>query len=258
MQKNKTSFYQGQSGRESEAPKLQRIVALVPAAGSGSRFGASQPKQLSTVLGVPMITLSVNILLEHPAVQAVYVVLAQQDTTTESVLPAHPKLQTLKVGGNSRQASVCNGLEAIISREEGAWVMVHDAARPGLTHAMLDRLIAIAIDHPVGGILAMPVSDTLKRACVEDIREGSQTPNIEKTISRAGLWAAQTPQMFRCPDLLRALKKAQESATEVTDEASAMEAIGLQPCLVMGSLRNWKVTYATDLKMVETLMRLDI
>jgi 2-C-methyl-D-erythritol 4-phosphate cytidylyltransferase len=258
MQKNKTSFYQSQTDHSPEDPKGPRFIALVPAAGSGSRFGASQPKQLSSILGKPMIQLSVTTLLEHPALQAVYVVLAPQDAVVESVLPQHAKLRILKVGGSTRQASVCNGLEALADQEDGAWVLVHDAARPGLTHAMLDRLIAIAADHPVGGILALPVSDTLKRANADDLRDGSQTPDIEKTISRAGLWAAQTPQMFRYSDLLRALKKANESGIDVTDEASAMEAIGLQPCLVMGSLRNWKVTYATDLKMVETLMKLDI
>jgi 2-C-methyl-D-erythritol 4-phosphate cytidylyltransferase len=233
-------------------------VALVPAAGSGSRFGASQPKQLSTLLGQPMIVLSVSTLLEHPALSAVYVVLAHDDDRIEAVLPAHDKLRILQCGGRTRQESVLNGLQAMQDEDEQPWVLVHDAARPGLTHAMLDRLIAVCSGHAVGGLLAMPVSDTLKRARQADIHQGSQTPEIQETVSRKGLWAAQTPQMFRRNDLLKALRHAAEHSMDVTDEASAIEAMGKQPVLVMGSLRNWKVTYATDLKMVETLIQLDI
>lgn len=245
----------GQSGSGLRAP---RCVALVPAAGSGSRFGATVPKQYSPVLGQPMIRLSVSTLLAHPAISAVYVVASADDALMPQALPAHPKLRLLNCGGLTRQESVQNGLQAMADESADAWVLVHDAARPGLTASMIDRLLAVCLDHPVGGLLAMPVSDTLKRARDEDIRNGSQTPLVTETVPRKGLWAAQTPQMFRRGNLLKALRSAAKQGLEITDEASAMEAAGLQPLLVMGSLRNWKVTYATDLKMVETLMTLDI
>ncbi len=239
-------------------PRSPRCVALVPAAGSGSRFGAAVPKQYLPVLGQPMIRLSVATFLAHPQIAAVYVVASPDDTRVIEALPADPKLRILPCGGRTRQESVLNGLNAMELEGEDAWVLVHDAARPGLTAGMLDRLMAICMDHPVGGILAMPVSDTLKRAREQDIRDGSQTPLITGTVPRKGLWSAQTPQMFRRGDLARALQQASQQLLEVTDEASAIEAMGLQPCMVMGSLRNWKVTFATDLKMVETLMQLDI
>jgi 2-C-methyl-D-erythritol 4-phosphate cytidylyltransferase len=216
------------------------------------------PKQYLPVLGQPMIRLSVSTFLAHPLIDAVYVVASPDDTRVVEALPAHPKLRILACGGRSRQDSVLNGLSAMEEEPDNTWVLVHDAARPGLTSGMLDRLMAVCMDHPVGGLLAMPVSDTLKRAREEDIRDGSQTPLITATVPRKGLWAAQTPQMFRRGDLTRALQHASRQLVEVTDEASAMEASGLQPCMVMGSLRNWKVTFATDLKMVETLMQLDI
>jgi 2-C-methyl-D-erythritol 4-phosphate cytidylyltransferase len=137
---------------------------------------------------------------------------------------------------------VLNGLREMATQcHESDWVMVHDAARPCLSPALIDRLIDALRDDPVGGILAIPVADTLKRA--------DAAGRIEATVPRQHLWAAQTPQMFRLGLLIRALS--QDSGVEVTDEASAVESLGLQPRLVPGDPINLKVTYPDDLRSAE-------
>jgi 2-C-methyl-D-erythritol 4-phosphate cytidylyltransferase len=147
-------------------------------------------------------------------------------------------------GGATRQESVLNGLHAM--REQIAdddWVLVHDAARPGLTHALIDRLVLSLRDDAVGGLLAMPIVDTLKRSGLNG--------RAEATVARERLWAAQTPQMFRHALLRRAL----EQAEQVTDEASAVEALGLEPKLIEGSPRNFKVTLAHDVLLAELYLK---
>ena len=223
---------------------MSEFYALVPAAGSGSRMGGELPKQYLPLAGQPMLFHALNALCSNADIGTVFVVLAPDDTLFHSYDWSRfgDKLQPLYCGGATRAESVLNGLMAS-ELEPDDWVLVHDAARPCLTQAQLARLIAELRDDEVGGILAVPVADTLKRA------DGEQ--RIAHTENRDGLWQAQTPQMFRTGLLLRAL----QTAPAVTDEASAIEALGLHPRLVASESTNFKVTYAQDVHLAELLLR---
>ncbi len=225
---------------------MPRHYAIVPAAGSGSRFGAEKPKQYLDLLGRPLIFHTLAALCACPDIERVWVVLAPDDPWWPrydwSELGA--KLETVRCGGATRAESVTNGLQAAaMVATDDDWVLVHDAARPCLSPAMLDALFADLANDPVGGILAVPVADTLKRADAEQ-RVGATEP-------RDGLWQAQTPQMFRYGLLCDALEKCQA----VTDEAGAVEALGLKPKLVRGDATNLKVTYPADLPLAAMILR---
>jgi 2-C-methyl-D-erythritol 4-phosphate cytidylyltransferase len=223
---------------------MSEFYALVPAAGSGFRMGSELPKQYLELSGQPMIYHALTTLCRCPQISAVFVVLAPDDQHFKSYDWSHcgGKLEPLYCGGETRAESVANGL-LVSELEPDDWVLVHDAARPCLTQAHLEKLIAELRDDAVGGILAVPVADTLKRA---DARQ-----RIESTESREKLWQAQTPQMFRAGLLAQALQQCQN----VTDDASAIEALGLQPKLVAGDTRNFKVTYPLDIKLAELLLK---
>jgi 2-C-methyl-D-erythritol 4-phosphate cytidylyltransferase len=223
-----------------------RCVGLIPAAGQGARLGGETPKQYLDLAGRPMLAHAAAALLAHPAVDLAFVVLAPDDErwATHDWSAYGDRLAPLWCGGATRRDSVLNGLIAmanVVDPED--WVLVHDAARPCLAREDLGRLIEAVRDDDVGGILAMPLADTLKRADGAD--------RIAATEPRAGLWLAQTPQMFRHGTLLRAIG----GASHVTDEASAVEAIGLRPRLVPGSVRTLKVTFPGDAAMAEQLLR---
>ena len=223
-----------------------RYFGLVPAAGSGSRFGADGLKQYSPLAGKPMLVHSIECLLATPEVEIVFVVLAPADMEfrKHDWSAFGERLAPLYCGGASRRDSVLNGLVAAASLvDSNDWILVHDAARPCLGKTELRRLIDEAGRDEVGGILAVPVADTLKRADDED--------RIVATEPRDGLWRAQTPQMFRHGMLLRALREIEH----VTDDASAVEALGYKPKLVEGSTRNLKVTFPADLDIAERLLR---
>ncbi|MBI5898151.1 MAG: 2-C-methyl-D-erythritol 4-phosphate cytidylyltransferase [Rhodocyclales bacterium] len=226
--------------------------ALVPAAGSGSRMGASSgralPKQYLPLAGKPLIWHALSALCATPAIAAVFVVLAPDDVAWpgEEMAALGERLHVLRCGGETRAESVTNGLRGMVSELgmiDDDWVLVHDAARPCLDVAMVERLIAEVGDDDAGGLLAVPVADTLK-LCEEHGR-------VRQTVPRDGLWQAQTPQMFRHRLLLDAL----EFAPQVTDEASAMESLGLMPKLVAADIGNLKVTYPQDLKLAEWILR---
>ncbi|MDP2832608.1 MAG: 2-C-methyl-D-erythritol 4-phosphate cytidylyltransferase [Pseudomonadota bacterium] len=224
---------------------MPRHFALLPAAGVGARMGAGHPKQYLDIHGRPMIWHSLRAFERHPAIDQVYVVLSAADGWwADYDWSAFAKLTVLRCGGATRAESVANGLRAMAG-EVGAedWVLVHDAARPCLSPVLLDKLLAELAGDAVGGILAAPVADTLKRA-----NEGQR---IQETVSREELWAAQTPQMFRHALLLQALEQA---GTAVTDEASALEYLGLSPRLVESDLTNLKVTYPRDLEVAAWLL----
>jgi 2-C-methyl-D-erythritol 4-phosphate cytidylyltransferase len=155
-----------------------------------------------------------------------------------------------RCGGASRQASVFNGLNALaeFGAADDDWVLVHDAARPGITPALIRSLVAAVKNDPVGGIMALPVADTLKRVAAEG------EARIARTEPRDGLWQAQTPQMFRIGMLRDAILRAQQEGHDLTDEASAMEWLGHSPKLVQGSLRNFKVTYPEDFDLAEAIL----
>ncbi|MBI4936801.1 MAG: 2-C-methyl-D-erythritol 4-phosphate cytidylyltransferase [Nitrosomonadales bacterium] len=223
---------------------MPEYFALVPAAGSGSRFGGELPKQYSLLAGKPLIHHALATLCASADIETVFVVLAPDDAhwNRHDWSSFGGKLQPLFCGGRTRAESVLNGLLAS-ELEPDDWVLVHDAARPCLSQAQLARLINELKDDEVGGILAVPVADTLKRA--------DAAGRIARTESREGLWQAQTPQMFRAGLLAQALQQ----ANGVTDEASAVEALGLHPKLVESETSNFKVTYAQDLKLAELLLQ---
>ena len=223
-----------------------RPYAIVPAAGTGSRRGAAQPKQYLPLLGRPLIHHALSVLCAAPEIDAVFVVLSVDDRewARHDWSGLGPKLKPLFCGGATRADSVLGGLRAIAHEaEQSDWVLVHDAARPCLAPWHVDKLTRELAHDEVGGLLAVPVADTLKRA--------DQHRHVVETVARDSLWQAQTPQMFRYVMLRRAL----EGARNVTDEASAIEAAGLRPRLVQGDATNLKVTYPLDLHLAEWILQ---
>lgn len=220
-------------------PHGARLYAVVPAAGRGERFGGSRPKQYVTLLGRPALSWSLRALLAVRSIRAVIVAVAEGDRRFARLAEARdPRVRTCP-GGARRELSVANALESLRgeARDED-WVMVHDAARPCLRPSDVRALIAALGDDPVGGLLALPVGDTLKAAG----RDG----RCDRTVPRAGLWRALTPQMFRYGVLRRALRLSLERERAVTDEAAAVEALGLRPRLVTGRTDNIKMTLPGD------------
>ncbi|MBC7415659.1 MAG: 2-C-methyl-D-erythritol 4-phosphate cytidylyltransferase [Herminiimonas sp.] len=218
---------------------MAACYSLIPAAGVGARMAASRPKQYLQVAGKPVLRHVLDTFAATAAIAHSFVVVSPDDGMIEDMMAQAPHLAQagtiLRVGGPTRRDSVRNGLEAMRSLvADDDWVLVHDAARPGLTVALVEHLIAELADDAVGGLLALPVVDTLKRASADGRSAG--------TVPRDGLWTAQTPQMFRYAVLWQALGL----PGEFTDEASAIEGLGLQPKLVMGSARNFKLTMAAD------------
>ncbi len=221
-----------------------RCHALVPCAGVGSRAGTAGPKQYQTLAGRPVIAHTLAALSDVQRLAATLVVLAPDDVQFERQVPGFRGL-TARCGGATRAESVRAGLQAL--RAHGAadadWVLVHDAARCLLRAAWVDRLIDACHGDAVGGILALPLADTLKTA------DGDG--RIAGTLDRGGKWLAQTPQMFRLAVLERALDHA---GAAVTDEASAIEALGLKPLLVPGEAENFKLTWPADFALAERLL----
>lgn len=215
------------------------IIAVVPAAGVGSRMQADKPKQYLTLLGKTLLEHTLEVLLSYTPIQQIILAVAENDPYLDRLdVIRQPKIKIVQ-GGKDRAGSVFNGLKAIT--QPHAWVMVHDAARPCLTHEDLDKLLQIEDDN--GGILAIPAVDTIKRASAEK--------QIIQTEDRSQLWQAQTPQFFRADLLYQALQQAFEHGLAVTDEASAMEFAGFRPHLVAGRSDNLKVTRPEDLKLAE-------
>ncbi len=209
-------------------------------------MGRETPKQYLNLMGEPLLRHTLRVLCAVSQIERVYVVLSVGDQTWSSFdwSDLGDKLKPIYVGGPSRADSVLNGLRAIRPDvRDGDWVLVHDAARPCLATWHVDTLIDALDDDEVGGLLAVPVADTLKRADPQS--------RAVATVPRDSLWQAQTPQMFRYMMLRRAL----ESARDVTDEASAIEAAGLRPRLVRGDPTNLKVTYPLDLHLAEWILQ---
>jgi 2-C-methyl-D-erythritol 4-phosphate cytidylyltransferase len=228
--------------------------ALIPAAGAGTRFRGETPKQYLPLAGRPMLWHAVNAVCAAP-IENVFVVLAPEDRQFASFdwSAFAGRLQPLYCGGEARRDSVYNGMVAAMAAVDADdWVLVHDAARPCLPKQDLANLILQTRDDEIGGILALPVADTVKRAVREVARTDEGLPlRIAGTVDRSHLWLAQTPQMFRCGLLMEALRKAKHA---VTDEASAVEQMGLRPRLVAGSRENIKVTFPEDLGIAEAIL----
>ncbi|MCB1760666.1 MAG: 2-C-methyl-D-erythritol 4-phosphate cytidylyltransferase [Gammaproteobacteria bacterium] len=218
----------------------ERCWAVVPAAGVGSRMGSAIPKQYLDLVGSMVIERTLQLLLEHPRIERVYVAVSPDDRWWEGCRFAADTRLCRVDGGAERSASVLNALDRLAGEADaGDWVLVHDAARPCLHPADIDRLIDRLQHSSIGGLLAVRLSDTIKR-------EGAPGM-VAETLPREQLWRALTPQMFRLQPLRSALLAAARSAVPVTDEASAMEFAGHAPRLIEGRADNIKITHPGDL-----------
>lgn len=230
------------SNSPASVPTPERLWGLIPCAGNGSRACAQGPKQYQPVAGQPMVMHTLAAFAAVPRLTGVLVVVSAGDTFFDAV--GAPNL-VAACGGNTRAESVFNGLNALLS--QGAmthdWVLVHDAARCLITPTQIDALIDACLPDTVGGLLALPLPDTLKR------ESGGR---VAQTVDRSDKWLAQTPQMFRIGPLLQALQAAGDA---VTDESSAIESLGLSPMLVPGSAQNFKVTYPQDFALAEAVLQ---
>ena len=226
----------------------ERIWFVIAAAGASSRFGGPVPKPYLRVAGRSLIEHSLRALSRLPGVAGGVVVTAPGDRRWPRLPKSVRKGVMTTCGGPTRAMSVLNGLNALITAAPEDWVLVHDAARPCPPRDCLDALLAECRRDPVGGLLAVPLTDTLKQAD----EEGRCT----RTLPREKLWRAQTPQMFRHGRLTRALTQALGEGFDATDEAAAIEGLGLRPRLVEGSPLNVKVTHPGDLALVSAAMRI--
>ncbi|HLL10394.1 MAG TPA: 2-C-methyl-D-erythritol 4-phosphate cytidylyltransferase [Rubrivivax sp.] len=226
-----------------------RCFALVPCAGVGARAGGDGPKQYARLAGHSVVGHTLQALLAVERIDAALVVLAPDDRQFEQHAPRFtgPRAWTARCGGATRAATVAAGLVQL--RERGVmdedWVLVHDAARCLLQRAWVDRLIDACLTDEVGGLLALPLADTLKAA---------SHGRVAQTLQRVDKWLAQTPQMFRLGTLQDSLSRAAALAVDVTDEASAVEALGLKPLLVTGDAENFKLTWPADFDLAARLL----
>jgi 2-C-methyl-D-erythritol 4-phosphate cytidylyltransferase len=232
---------------------MPKLHVLIPCAGTGSRMGLKQAKQFEPLAGQPMALHAINTFLSMLEIASVWVGVSEETKVLPNTSwPQGPRFHLSVTGGATRAETVLNTLKAMAKSgiDQDAWILVHDAARPGLSVEAARRLIQAVTEHVSisGGILAMPMADTLKLI-------SSQNPQcIGKTLPRDGLWLAQTPQMFRLMALTEALDAAIKNKFEVTDEASAMERVGCEPLLVPGEWRNIKVTYPQDWALMDQIL----
>jgi len=247
-----------ESGMGSGNHSNKRCHALLPTAGSGSRLGGEVPKQFQQLAGKPMVAYALEAFNSSEQIDSIWI----------GVSPSfihHPMLQSIAnmgldihvvpTGGPTRQETVRNTLAAMLKSglPVDDWILVHDAARPGITPALIHKLITSVQDSKSGGILAVPLADTLKQADLDSAIAGN-LPHAEKTIPREHLWQAQTPQMFGLKQLHDALESAIRLEADVTDEASAIELAGSKPLLIEGAARNFKVTHPADWELMELLL----
>jgi|TARA_B110000238_G_C16102637_1_gene428908 2-C-methyl-D-erythritol 4-phosphate cytidylyltransferase len=226
---------------------MPKCWAVIPAAGIGQRVGSKIPKQYLQIAGKTILEHSITPLIDNNRIAGVTVVLHPQDTHFADIrMGASDKIRTV-IGGATRAHSVLNALKSFETQlAKDDFVLVHDAARPCLTSDDLNRLINLCLDHEVGGIIGSRVTDTIKQ--VED-------NNVVNTLDRENIWRAYTPQMFKFGILQSAIQKAFEDNVSITDEASAIEYAGYQPCMVEGDVRNIKVTTAEDISLAEIFLQ---
>lgn len=225
---------------------MSRYWAVVPAAGAGRRFGGEIAKQYLQITGQTVMQHSLNRLCQALPLSACIVPVSADDQTAAQLDYTHTDLIRFVRGGAERMDSVLAGLRSLINVAEAAdWVLVHDVARPCVAASSLQKLMSELADDAVGGILAVPVRDTLKRG---------ESGQVQATVSRDGLWQGQTPQMFRYGLLLDALQSAAQAGRIVTDEASAMEQAGHVVRLIEGRSDNIKITYADDLALATAIL----
>lgn len=222
----------------------RRFFVLIPCAGAGMRAGGDVSKQYQNVAGKAMVLHTLDAFAQVGRITKTVVVVSPEDTMFKTLSSS---VDVLHCGGATRADTVSNGLQALLGAgcSPNDWVLVHDAARCLITPEQINHLIDECQNDAVGGLLACPVADTLKSS-----RDG----RIESTVDRSGKWAAQTPQMFRIGQLQAALDKALQAGVLITDEASAIEAIGLAPKLVAAPSQNFKITYPEDFALAEAIL----
>ncbi|WP_114638565.1 2-C-methyl-D-erythritol 4-phosphate cytidylyltransferase [Polynucleobacter necessarius] len=237
--------------------------ALLPTAGTGSRLGGDLPKQFQQLAGKPMLAYALDAFMQSPLIASIWVGVSPNfidNPTLQALSQAgksnHKPIHLVPTGGPTRQETVRNTLAALLKAgiPDDDWILVHDAARPGITPALIEKLISTVQKSSSGGLLAMPLADTLKQADLDSVIAGN-LPHIEKTIPREHLWQAQTPQMFHLNQLHSALDEAIRLEADVTDEASAMELAGIKPLLIEGATRNFKVTHPADWDLMQSLLQ---
>ncbi|NKB32022.1 MAG: 2-C-methyl-D-erythritol 4-phosphate cytidylyltransferase [Pseudomonadales bacterium] len=220
-----------------------KIWAILPAAGIGRRMGSSTPKQYHSLCGTPVLLHSINRLLGNPDIEHLVVVLHPQDEYWVNLDYSNARVSTVE-GGEERFNSVLNGLNSLADRASpDDWILVHDAVRPCVQNEDIARLIESLQGDDVGGLLGAPIDSTVKRVNDESA--------VLSTVDRGDLWFALTPQMFRFDLLHKALCHAIAENLAVTDEASAVEALGLQPKVIPGHKSNIKITHESDLQYAE-------
>jgi len=231
--------------------KTNSVWAIVPAAGIGSRMQADRPKQYLDLDGKTVLEQTIQRLASHPRIAGIVIAIAEHDSWWNNIsLDFDCQLHTVD-GGDTRADSVFNaliGLADLTDPNDDPWVLVHDAARPCLRHQDIDHMLETLCHHEVGGVLGIPVNDTVKRV--------NGNLEIEETVCRQGLWRAATPQMFRLQLLAQVLKKAKQQQQIVTDDASAMELAGYQPKMVLGHSDNIKITVSHDLALASLFLKL--
>ena len=233
--------------------------ALLPTGGTGSRLGGDLPKQFQQLAGKPMLAYAIEAFMESPQIESIWIGVAPgfiDNPILKGLAKGKKPVHFLPTGGPTRQETVRNTLGALLKAGIPAndWVLVHDAARPGITSDLIHKLITSVQSSSVGGLLAMPLADTLKQADLDSVIAGN-IPHSEKTIPREHLWQAQTPQMFGLKTLHDALEEAIRQEADVTDEASAMELSGFKPLLIEGATRNFKVTHPADWELMQLLLQ---
>ena len=223
----------------------------MPAAGVGQRMAADRPKQYLPLLDKTVIEYSLDRLLDIPGIAGVVLALDKDDSYWPELQFAHQKPVLQVTGGNERCHSVLNALryleQQVTDQQQEVWVLVHDAARPCVRAEDVSKLIDKASHDDHGGLLALPVTDTMKRQ--------SANNRVQTTVDRTGMWHALTPQMFKLPLLIKALEHASEKGMQVTDDASAMELAGYHPLLVEGHEDNIKITRPFDLLLAKLYLR---
>jgi len=247
-----------ESGMHAGNQSAPQCHALLPTAGTGSRLGGALPKQFQELAGMPMLAYALDAFINTPEIASIWVGVSPVfiDNPILDMFPSKSSsIRFTPSGGPTRQETVLNTLAEMLKSgiPEGDWVLVHDAARPGITPQLIQKLIFAIRKTGEGGLLAMPLADTLKMADANSAIAGN--PNLAvKTISRDHLWQAQTPQMFGLKELHDAIEDGIRLEADITDEASAMELAGKKPLLIEGATRNLKVTHPADWDLMQTIL----
>ena len=227
---------------------MPKCWAVIPAAGIGERVGSKIPKQYLQIAGKTILEHAISPFIDNSRIAGITVALHPQDTYFDTLdIKSCSEKVHVATGGVTRAHSVFNALESFEAKlDKNDYILVHDAARPCLTMSDLDKLIDVCIQHEVGGIIGSRVTDTIKYV---------ENDNIVNTLDRENIWRAYTPQMFKFGVLQNAIQKAFKNKVCITDEASALEYAGYQPCMVEGDARNIKVTTAEDVFLAETFLK---